>query len=234
MHDTIRLFAAFALSVPEYQKFVHKLETGDVPVPARSAVYQWCVKMDWVNMLWQRRLWTEARKSGKSWSSQLASDASSQSGFEFFCTVESRLEFDGSVEEIAQRAAVSGALRCFKWSRRALPVQVLGLGAAGVAQKFGLCAKTLMQETDPDDLDERRLTIAGRLADQGTELAIGDCPYEDATNFKSLVTRLIAGEADFRDLVSRGVYFLPDCITLPEMLHIIFNALQEALQSTAA
>ena len=97
--------------------------------------------------------------------------------------------------EIAHRAAASGALRCFRWSRRALPVQVLGLGAAGVAQKFGLCAKTLMQETDPDDLDERRLTIAGWLADQGTELAIGDCPYEDAINFKSLVTSYFSRSA---------------------------------------
>ena len=113
-------------------------------------------------------------------------------------------------------------------------MQVLGLGAAGVAQKFGLFAKTLMQETDPADLDKRRLTIAGWLADQGTELAIGDCPYEEATNFKSLVAKLVAGEVDFSDLDSRDVYFLPDCITMPEQLHITFNGLREALESCPA
>ena len=77
-------------------------------------------------------------------------------------------------------------------------------------------------------------TVSGWLADQGVDLGVGDCPNAGSDGIAGLIERLKAG--DVGDRVSReelrAGYFLPSAVTVPEMLHILFNGLKEALESS--
>ena len=118
--------------------------------------------------------------------------------------------------------------------RRTMACQILGLANAGVTQKFGLFVKALAQETGKDDLDARRETVSGWLADQGVDLSVGDCPNADSDGIAGLIARLKAGAVDVSRGEVRAGYFFPSAVTVPEMLHIFFNGLQESLESSEA
>ena len=75
------------------------------------------------------------------WASQFAGDSSPQVTFDFMNYTEERYIFNGSDNDIAQRALLNSGLGvsisdCFKHIRRAMACQVIGLANAGVAQKF--------------------------------------------------------------------------------------------------
>ena len=76
--------------------------------------------------------------------------------------------------------------------------QILGLANAGVTQKFGLFIKALAQETHKEDLDARRETVSGWLADQGVDLGVGDCPNAGSDGIVGLIERLKAGDVGDR------------------------------------
>ena len=84
--------------------------------------------------------------------------------------------FTGDHREIAQSALDHGALKCFEYERRTMPAQILGLGNAGAVGKFVRVNQALCLETGSENMELRRGTITGWLADQGVDLAIGDCP----------------------------------------------------------
>ena len=78
------------------------------------------------------------------------------------------------------------------------------------------------------------MVIIGWLADQGTEQALGDCPYDRGAGLKNLIDALVKGDMNFTDAAAHSGYLLLEAITLPELLHINYNALREALESTQA
>ena len=78
------------------------------------------------------------------------------------------------------------------------------------------------------------MVIIGWLADQGTEQALGDCPYDRGAGLKNLIDALVKGDMNFTDAAAHSGYLLPEAITLPEFLHINYNALRESLESTQA
>ena len=79
----IKLVCAYVLPITEYHYVRHRIESGAIRIPKRSAIYKWCVNLDWISMPYQRVLFSKARAGGKRSYSQFGSDASSQSGFEF-------------------------------------------------------------------------------------------------------------------------------------------------------
>ena len=78
------------------------------------------------------------------------------------------------------------------------------------------------------------MVIISWLADQGTEQALGDCPYDRGAGLKNLIDALVKGDMNFTDAAAHSGYLLPEAITLPEFLHINYNALRASLESTQA
>ena len=157
----IKMACAYVLPIAEYHYVRDRIESGAIRIPKRTAIYKWCVKLDWISMLYQRVLFSKARAGGKRWYSQFGSDASSQSGFEYFTTIEERTILEGDDDAVAHLASTAGGLNCFTTHRRAMPLQVLGLGAQGVSEKYANLLKCLAQETAAGDLDQRRAWASG-------------------------------------------------------------------------
>ena len=141
--------------------------------------------------------------------------------------------FTGDHREIAQSALDHGALKCFEYERRTMPAQILGLGNAGAVGKFVRVNQALCLETGSENMELRRGTITGWLADQGVDLAIGDCP-DPGGNALEILEEIRAGRFDLHSPESKGAFFFPHAITIPDILHIMFNALQESLESSDA
>jgi len=157
----IKLACAYALPITEYQYVRQRIESGAIRIPKKSAIYKSCVKLDWISMLYQRVLFSKARAGGKRWYSQFGSDTSSHSGFEYCTTIEERTILEGDDDAVAHLASTAGGLNCFTTQRRAMPLQVLGLGAQGVSEKYANLLKCLAQETAAGDLDQRRAWASG-------------------------------------------------------------------------
>ena len=68
---------------------------------------------------------------------------------------------EGDDDAVAHLASTAGGLNCFSTQRRAMPVQVLGLGAQGVSEKYANLLKCLAQETAAGDIDQRRAWASG-------------------------------------------------------------------------
>jgi hypothetical protein len=232
MDEVIKLASAFALSADAHCKFV---EGDNRSIPSRTTVHRAAVKIDYLAMLYQRRLFARARANGDRWKSQFAGDSSPQVTFDFMNYVEERFVFSGTDEEIAARViAVRSLLECFKHVRRAFACQVLGMANAGVAQKYVRFVKDIRMETDADDLQARREDGVGWLADQGADLAVGDAQNSTHEDLPTLIHALDAGSTDFSSGAGRDGYFLPNSITLAEMLHQLFGGLKDSLVATEA
>ena len=120
----IKLACAYVLPITEYHYVRQRIESGAIRIPQKAAIYKWCVKLDWISMLYQRVLFSKARAEGKRWYSQFGSDASSQSGFEYFTTIEESTILEGDDDAVAHLASTARGLNCFTTHRRAMPLQV--------------------------------------------------------------------------------------------------------------
>jgi hypothetical protein len=230
----VKLASAFVVPVDEHIAFVAGCDSGRVRFPSRYTLHRAAVKLDYLSILYQRRLWSHALHNDVVWSSQFGGDSSPQSTFDFMNMIEHRMIFRGSPEVIAACVHDHGINGCFTHVRRTLGAQVVGLANSGTAQKFGLFAKALVMETELVDVPSRRLSVDGWLADQGVDLGVGDCPNAEHGDLGDLIRKLSAGEIDFASVDARNGYFLPNAITIPDLLHILFGALRESLESSEA
>lgn len=235
LKDIIVLCASLSMSPDDALEFERKVCAKEMRLPSKSALYRHRIKFDWLCMLYQRRLFARTLEplSTTSWSSQFAADASSQSGFDYFNCTEERIILAGDCHSVAQRARVDGVLRCFEYERRTMPPCVLGMGMTSLAEKLAAFAKRLVLESSADLLGQRRGTARGWLADQGTELGIGDCPWWDG-DIAGIIERLEDKTLAWADDEVINTYFFPHALVIPDHLHIFFNALEESLKSSEA
>ena len=147
--------------------------------------------------------------------------------------IEERCVFCGTAATIAQRAREDGLKACFQYVRRTLGCQILGFANASGAQKFARFLKSFSHEIDDDLFERRRHSGSAWLADQGVDLALGDCPHVEG-NLLALIKSLQSGEVDLRSGQRRAAYFFPNAITIPEGLHMLFGGLKDGLRAQAA
>ena len=124
--EIIRLASALALPPEDHAVFLHKLDTNEVQVPSQDTIYRASVKLDYLSILYQRRVFTQARISGLWWSSQLGADSSPQTTYDFINTVEDRFVFKGTVFDVAALVGSGDIRKAFTYIRRSLGCQVLG------------------------------------------------------------------------------------------------------------
>lgn len=83
-------------------------------------------------------------------------------------------------------------------------------------------------------LETWRRQVKGFLSDQGTERLVTKAPFFDSTDQESIratVQKLQSGEATVNDASVRQTYFLPSCLEHIGHKHVIFNALESAVES---
>ena len=124
--EIIRLASALVLPPEDHAVFLHKLDTDEVKVPSQDTIYRASVKLDYLSILYQRRVFTQARISGLWWSSQLGADSSPQTTYDFINTVEDRFVFKGTVFDVAALVGSGDIRNAFTYIRRSLGCQVLG------------------------------------------------------------------------------------------------------------
>jgi hypothetical protein len=148
MSRVIELSASFALPADQYADFCHKLRGGEISIPKRSSIYRLRTKVDWQCMLYQRRVFGKASALPLMWCSHFSADSSPQGSFDYFNTVEDRFEFVGSAKDVAEVFARPGGFYGFvKWTRRTLPVTVVGSGCSSIPAKLSKFMHVLLLET---------------------------------------------------------------------------------------
>ena len=209
----IRIAASFALAEGEYRDFCAKLDCGAIAVPSKSTIYKARTKLDWMCMLWQRRLFKAAvgSSSGQVWCSHFCGDSSPQKTFDYLNTVEDRFVVSGTAADIAQEIWTPGSSAQFcKWDRRTLPVTVLGSGNTGLASKLERTYHQIALETGADLIDARRDSCRTWLADQGVDLSIGDSPCFSG-DVVDVLSKLRRGELQWDGQAVIGNFF-QECI----------------------
>lgn len=91
----------------------------------------------------------------------------------------------------------------------------------------------MLLETGVEHIHARRETCKSWLADQGVDLALGDCPAFDG-DVIDVLERLKTGDLQWDSDLVCDSYFFPKCYSTADGLHTIFNALEDAFTSSAA
>ena len=145
------------------------VKAGKYRLPCSSLIYLARSKLDLMTMLYERRLFALMKARGTdTWSSQIMSDASQQSRYNYLLTVEYRTIFPANPAAVTDMVEAS-PLRWFKHERRALPITVVGHGNSSYAAKAHRVLRQLATESSPQDFTDRRRTVSGWLADQNVE-----------------------------------------------------------------
>ena len=73
METVVMLASSMVLNVDEHAE----LDQATLRIPRKSTLYEWVVKLDWLNMLYQRHLFNETLRPDSEtwWSSQLGATA---------------------------------------------------------------------------------------------------------------------------------------------------------------
>ena len=237
LETIVELALGLVLPPDQYYEMKEKIRNKTIKLPTRSTVYLIVVKLDWLNMLYQRVLFSrtcDETDSDREWfSSQLGGDSSPQRTFNYMNQVEERAIFRGTPDDIANLAREVGPLKCFTLVRRTMPLQILGLGNSGTVGKFYNFAKSLMYEAGAELLPQRRDTVSGWLADQGTDIKLGDVANPQGSTV-DIMRALNAGHIEWGSPGTKDGFFFPNSITIAEGLHAIFGALEDALKTSEA
>ena len=194
------------------------------PIPGKGTMRRILIKLDLCLML-SRRVFHNpvALASRYHVSRYLSSDASPQARHNFFCTIEEVL----LQEKVFQ---VSDAFNAFQdglvVEKRSLPALTLGKGEASVAHKARLLIHCACLEYGASSLSVWRKQVVSFLSDQGTERHLPSFPI-------NLEGNLAAFCADFsrepRAGSAEDPLLLPAALSIPGLLHIVFNALEEVI-----
>ena len=233
--EMVDVVLGIVLPPDEYLEMKRKLERKELHLPHYSTCYRVAVKLDWLQMLYQQKLFAETLQPDSEtwWVSQFGGDSSPQKTFDFMNGIEERHIFTGSYDDVARLARDTSALRCFEYVRRTTPVQVLGMGVTDTVAKYHRTLRAMALETGVQNMNERRYTVAGWLADQGTDIHIGDIGAAGGS-VPRLLEQLQNGEIEFGSPDTIDGFFLPHAIIIAESLHALFGALEDSLRATDA
>lgn len=230
----MRLISGLIMPVDEHSDFLGKLNTGEIRFPRKSCIYKMRTKLDWMCMLYQRRLFDRHFDEGTRWVSHFSSDSSPQSSYEYFCSLEDRFIFFGKPDEACQAFGEKCDFsKIVTWTRRTLPVVVLGVGCQSTGAKLNKLLHVLSLETNPGELKLWTGICRSWLADQGVELGLGDAP-DPSANVAEITSSIRQGAASWSDQKVHYAHAFPLCMSTADSLHATFNALQDALCTSEA
>ena len=209
--------AAARLTCPEK-------DVESLALPTAPMVYRYTVKLDLLCMLWQRARLKELRSQGVRYSRNLIVDCSPQAHWDFLIVIEELF--------IRVSEPVFNPLGGFQWIRRRLPLSCNGKGAGTASAKVNKIANSAILECGIDELGEWRGVTKNWLTDQcGTDRKLNSCPFA-ANDTASVMQALERGELQLGDEPVANAVFLPNAIDSPDMLHVLWNAGEEAIKRT--
>lgn len=121
----------------------------------------------------------------------------------------------------------------FTSQRKLLPVSVLGRGKANTSHKLCKAVRSIKLNTGRDGFDAWRRSIRGFASDQGTERRLRWCPHAEgpasALAARDAAAAITAGTTTLADASEH--MFMPEALDTAGHLHIIWNALENAVLS---
>ena len=121
-------------------------------------------------------------------------------------------------------------LEGFIWIRQSLPLQTIARGEGNTATKLARIAHAGLLQSGTDHMWQWRCQTRHFLSDQGAELGIPVCPFGSRGEIHHVLNALRTGNLEIFSEDTRNIVFLPNALTQRGLLHVGFNALQEAFE----
>ena len=117
----------------------------------------------------------------------------------------------------------------FEWVRRSLPVQTIARGQGSTATKvIRILHCAHLESGCISDVEEWRKQTKHFLSDQGTEMGMVKAPVGPWVEVESMLERVKAGTLQLNSEEVQRLTFLPKALQQSGVLHIFWNAVQEA------
>eukprot|EP00959_Pyramimonas_sp_CCMP1952_P352334 7382039-Pyramimonas_sp.AAC.1 len=151
-------------------------------------------------------------------------------GFNFFALFESRCRQPNRFLDYVDPAEFFS-----DFEQRHLPLTTMGYGAASLLHKSLACQHCLALETgSKGKFDIARNQVRVFTSDQGLEFGIADTPLllgSDLANVAEVLHELDASPHELNTVLASQSFFLPNAITVPDALHVVYNALKDTITS---
>ena len=193
---------------------INELRDNYFSLPSIDILRQARVRLDMMHFIFEQQLWLKIL-----YRRYIMIDSSPQLGFDFLIVREYRIRIpvaDALDPLVRQRLNLND---CFE--ERICPVSVVGAGKANLVTKSVKAANIwLMESNSPDMFHGKRAEVIGGLSDQGTERNVGEDTVFSLSQFRG------AFHPD-----SNNAFMYPNCLWVTGLLHILYNALEEAITS---
>lgn len=200
------------------------LASGRIVLPGREILRQFNFKLDRLLILWERHL-LAVNTSYR----YLQADSSPQLGWNFFALIEYRLSWP-KVTPLKQQVFLDMREA---FSTRHLPLTALGYGRSAVADKAAATTHVLLLESGGQSLfNKLRCEVRGWSSDRGVERHVVDGPCLNPAQlslWEEKVEELGRKTFALNDASGCMLYMFPYAIYMPDMLHQLFGALEEAI-----
>ena len=178
-------------------------------LPSVGALRTARVRLDLMEIIFKQRLYLKERVVH-----YLLLDASPQLGYNILATIEDTIW-------VPEPHTVTAHMLIEKYMSDLLPLSSLGLGKAGLVKKSLNCGRlTLMTSSSEDNFHIKRKRYRGVVADQGTEKGCGD-----------IFVKIFPQVSENVDSNSADAYLYPASLSMPGMLHILYDALEAAVKA---
>lgn len=201
-----------------------RLKSGELALPGREVMRRASTKINTMDLLYQRSLhasWGFAR--------YLSADSSKQGGHDFFVVLEHRFSFPlGS--SAAQRLQTD--LRDVAVHRH-WPLTTLGLGASGILWKSAAAHHCAALESGSDEYFKKICAeVLSFTSDQGVDMHVASSPlllHGGLGSFHTDLEKVRRGDILPNAPGSSGLWFLPNCVEVPDALHMLFGSFEEVV-----
>ena len=186
---------------------------GYVTLPSPETLRMAHVEIDLASMMWERAL-----QKTNTYLRYFYADASPQLDWNFLMVREDRIR-------LPRRSDPSTLPVYFNLSdhyeERICPASVIGhRNAKWIKKSINVSNIYLMESDDNEMWDEKRRELRGGCVDQGTEKGLGDDSIKCHAQF-----------SDYDPEDSDDLFIYPLILMIPGMLHVLYNALQEGIES---
>lgn len=229
---------------------VNLIDRGRARLPSYETMRKASIKLDMFAMWWQR--FTNTKHHVVNY---LYVDSSPQGGYDFMVTKCDELWLPSSMrglqigpgvglqQDFLERSAdhqrelwrqrLGIDLQSSFVSGRTMPVSVCGRGASGLMFKVANLIHVAKLENDSDEQFRIwRWSVRGFCTDMGTEGKLADVPLVSGDSLSAIANDLVTFvEGDSPSpLLDYESYLFPNCIWWPDMMHILYNGLEESLK----
>ena len=214
-----------ALGAEKAEELRTAIDDGSLRVPQKDALRNAWHKLDGVSILWER----EQSKLSES-TRYLMADSSTKL-YNYLCVRERRIRTPRAGP--AAGTALDPQQLHKSFENHAWPITVLGYGASNMAFKVrNIVHAAVIQCEGEAEWQRFRKSVLGWTSDQGTELKIADCALAVPANLANLSKVCADIQANVASLTAEPAiasYLWPRCLYMPGHMHLLFNALEEAV-----